>query len=153
MQLSEVGGSETNREVVSFRSCVRASGRGEAKLRAGVRGCASQWLGVSTAQSPARHAAPRRVLGARALPCLVVDTVSHCFALLNDSLTILTIPSEPQAIPKRFQRDSGHFPAFPFPLGPRGAVGHAACAMLRPARYFWSRALPKRFPAIPSELV
>ena len=28
--VSEVGGSETNREIVSFRSCVRANGRGEA---------------------------------------------------------------------------------------------------------------------------
>ena len=34
-------GDGSNREIVSFRSCVRASGRGEAKLRAGVRRCAS----------------------------------------------------------------------------------------------------------------
>ena len=30
-------GGESNREIVSFRSCVRASGRGEAKLRERVR--------------------------------------------------------------------------------------------------------------------
>ena len=29
---------ESNREIVSFRSCVRASGRGEAKLRGRARG-------------------------------------------------------------------------------------------------------------------
>ena len=41
-KISEVGGVSSSldrppdREIVSFRSCVRASGRGEAKLRVGV---------------------------------------------------------------------------------------------------------------------
>ena len=63
-------GGESNREIVSFRSCVRASGRGEAKLRGRARGdespVARALTGPVTSSTPAP---PRPVL------CWVVPLV------------------------------------------------------------------------------
>ena len=38
IHILDVVGGESNREIVSFRSCLRASGRGEAKLLGRARG-------------------------------------------------------------------------------------------------------------------
>ena len=55
-------GGESNREIVSFRSCVRASGRGEAKLRERVRQMCFLSLFFFAISAPGRGAA-RRALG------------------------------------------------------------------------------------------
>ena len=58
-----------DREIVSFRACERANGRGEAKLRVGARRCSSHGWG----------SAPRRVLRAAVRPA-----VPHCRCGVGD---------------------------------------------------------------------
>ena len=71
-----------------FVSCVRASGRGEAKLCAGVRRCASQWLGFSTTESPPRARARTAAHGLP--PGTVVPKLSVAFPGLSVAFLLLS---------------------------------------------------------------